>query len=366
MIEAALKDRQLPDLLTMQNGQPVTEDNWQDRRQELVQILADNLYGHTPPAPSQVRVTPLGIDRYRHFGGKAVTQQYSIAFDTPSGEFSFPFSMTLPKQVEKPPVIMLLAFQPAYPIPEEEILDNGFALVRMYHHTIQPDDRHPQDYFGHFSEGLGHMYFGDRSREKNEWGKVGMWAFGASRVMDYLQTREDIDRAHIAIAGHSRNGKAALWCRAQDPRFFAAYSNNANYGGAGLIRGHTGEDCADFIKMGSFDFFSEGWKDFADTPHAELPFDQHFLVACQAPGLAYICGATKDGGMDPVSEFLSCCAASAFYQKAGKRGLVTEDRLPEIEESLSDGELGFHIREGHHFMSRSDWAHFMAFFKKHM
>ena len=147
------------------------------------------------------------------------------------------------------------------------------------------------------------MYIGDRKREKTEWGKVGMWAFGASRIMDYLQTRDDINTDRIAVVGLSRMGKTALWCRAQDPRFYIALGNNTNYGGGGLIRGHIGEDIPGFIRFGSFDFFCEGWKDFENVPHGELPFDQHWLVAACAPARVCIGSAEEDFWADPEAEF---------------------------------------------------------------
>lgn len=366
MIHQELQKRNLPELLRMRSGEAVTAENWPIRKQELLEILSENLYGFTPAPPSEVRVTVTGSDRYHTFGGKATSQLMTLSFDTPGGEFSFPLHMMVPTRVEKPPVILLIAFRDQYPVPEEEIIDNGFALVRFHHHTVQPDDIHPDNYFANFTEGLGAMFIGDRKRERTEWGKVGMWAYAASRVMDYLQTREDINRERIAVVGHSRNGKTALWCRAQDPRFFVAMGNNTNYGGGGLIRGSIGEDVPAFLKLGSYDFFCEGWKDFYQVPHSELPFDQHFLMACQAPGLVYLTGATEDRGMDPLSEFLSCYAASSVYRLFGKQGLVCDDKMPEPGQALQEGEIGFHVRQGTHSFGREDWINFMKFFRKHM
>ena len=365
-IEQELEKRALPDILTFNNKEKVTKENWEERRKELIDCLSENLYGYTPAPPAEVRAVYTGIDRWRAFGGKAKCEQYDLSFDTPNGEFTFPINVIIPVNVENPPVILNLIFRPGTPYAEEEIIDNGFALVQVRHHLITPDDNHPEDYFASFHSGLGEKYIGNRTREKTEWGKIGMWAYAASRVMDYLQTRTDINRERIAIAGHSRLGKTALWCRAQDDRFFAVMCNNSNYGGAGLIRGHQGEDIKAFLRAGSYDFFCEGWKDFENTPHSELPFDMHFLLAACAPGLVYVAGATEDVGMDPISEFLSCCAASEAYKLLGYKGLVCEDKCPEVELPMQDGEIGFHIREGGHLFSRHDWQRFMDFFRKNM
>ena len=366
MIEKELQERNLPDLLTMNDGRAVTAENWEERRQELIDCLSKNLYGYAPPAPKEVRAEFTGADNWLAFGGKAKGEFWKLSFDTPGGEFSFPIRVSIPKDVEKPPVVVYMFLSDRYPVPAEEILDNGFALVQMYYHDVEHDVNKPEDYFGGFKGGLGEKFFGGRQREKTEPGKVTLWAYAASRVMDYLQTRDDINKERIAIAGHSRLGKTALWCKAQDPRFFLAMGNNTNYGGGGLIRGHIGEDLPDFLKGGSFDFFCEGWKDFENVPHAELPFDQHFLLACHAPGLVYLTGATQDEGMDPKSEFLSCCAASAVYKMLGKKGLVCNDEMPAPLEYLHEGEIGFHYKDSGHFFSRKDWMGFLAFFERNL
>ena len=364
-IEQELEKRALPELMKLNSGEKVTKENWEVRRKELVECLSENLYGYTPAAPTEVRAVSTGIDRWYTFGGKANAEKYDISFDTPTGEFTFPIRVIVPKNVEKPPVILHLNFKPEFPVPAEEIIDNGFALVQVHHHTVECDDVFPDNYFANF-QGLGAKYIGDRTRKSTEWGKIGMWAFAASRIMDYLQTRTDINRERIAVAGHSRLGKTALWCRAQDDRFFAVMCNDSNYGGAGLIRGHKGEDIPAFMRLGSYDFFCEGWKNFLNTPHSELPFDMHFLLAACAPSYVYVSGATNDSGMDPVSEFLSCCAASEAYKALGYNGLVHEDKIPDVEQPLQEGDIAFHIREGIHAFVRYDWLNFMNFFKNKM
>ena len=366
MIAQQLQNRNLPDLMHRNSGEAVTPDNWAERKKELIDSLSENLFGYTPAAPKEIRVSKTGNYRYHAFAGKAVAERFDLTFDTPTGDFTFPFEVVVPCNVQKPPVILYMSLNDMYPFPWEEILDNGFAVATFNYEHVQPDGDKAENYFAVFKGGLGEKYFCGQKREKTQFGKVGIWAYAASRVMDYLQTREDINKDRIAIAGHSRLGKTALWCRAQDSRFYMAFGNNTNYGGGGLIRGHIGEDVPDFTKKGSYDFFCEGWKDYENVPHDQLPFDQHFLMACQAPGYVYLTGSTKDPGMDTTSEFLSCHAASCVYKMLGKQGIVSDEEPPVPGQPLHEGEIGFHIREGGHFLSREDWLHFMAYFKKHL
>ena len=360
-VKDELKIRNLPDDLLMNNGDAVTEENWSERKKELLDILSEILFGYTPEKPKKVDSIPGVANRHKVFGGKTKTEIRSIVFDTPKGEYSFPIEITIPVAKEKPPVILYLSFGTKYPIPEEEILDRGFALVTVDYQDITPDT-----VFGDFTRGLAGIYIGDRERNSSEWGLVGMWAYGASRIMDYLVTRDDINTERIAIAGHSRLGKTALWCRAQDPRFYIAFGSNTNYGGCGVIRGHIGEDVADFLRVGSYTFFCEKFKTFNTTPHAELPYDMNLLIACQAPGLTFVTGATEDEGMDPLSEYLSLVDASRIYRMLGKKGLVSDEKMPCHGEPLIDGDLGFYVRKGRHYISREDWNVFMDFFDRNL
>jgi dienelactone hydrolase len=46
-----------------------------------------------------------------------------------------------------------------------------------------------------------------------------------SRLIDYLETRQEIDRGRIALAGHSLGGQMAVWCAAYEPRIKVVLSN---------------------------------------------------------------------------------------------------------------------------------------------
>ena len=63
---------------------------------------------------------------------------------------------------------------------------------------------------------------------------------------------------------------------------------------------------------------------------------------------------------DPISEFLSCVAASEVYEKLGLKGFIYPNRLPKAGDVFM-GNIGYHLRAGKHYLSREDWINFIKF-----
>lgn len=360
MLKKELAQRELLPILKMKDGQECTPALWPQRRQELIDILSENIYGYTPPAPEKVAGTVVATDDVA-YAGKVLQEKIKISFTTPQGEFSFPLHLFTPHAVEKPPVFLHIAFRPDLPdrySPIEEICDNGFALALFCYHDVTPDSL-----FADYTAGLAAHYIKDNKRSSaTEWGKIGMWAFGASRALDYLKTRDDLDHDKVAVIGHSRLGKTALWCAAQDERFYMAVSNNSGFGGAAIAKHGAGERVADFLRVGSYDWYCEKFQTFLGQED-QLPYDQHFLLAAIAPRLISVGSAELDRGADPRSELLSCLSASQAYELLGEKGLVTPDEFPKPGTHLAEGRIGYHYRSGTHFFSRYDWNRYMEFFR---
>ena len=165
-----------------------------------------------------------------------------------------------------------------------------------------------------------------------------------------------------AVVGHSRLGKTALWCAAQDERFSLAVAVQSGCGGAAISRGKVGEQLSGMTKTFP-DWFCEGFQAYAPRL-ADYPFDQHDLIAAIAPRRVYVCSASEDEWADPNSEFLACAAASPAFGPDGE-GLVSEDRLPRIGDVFHSGRIGFHLRAGSHAFVAEDWDRIMDYRDRH-
>ncbi len=358
MLQQILKEREYLPILQKNDGTPVTRETWQERREEMRALLEEYSYGKTPSIPVRVSATPISSD-HRYCAGKVSDEVVEITFETALGKTAFPIEIFVPHTEKKPPVFLHLAFGrvPNKYIPVEEITDAGYALVVVDYQDMMNDN-----HFGDFEGGIAAHFGTTAARGATEWGKIGMWAYGASRVMDYLVAeRTDIDTDKVALIGHSRLGKTALWCGAQDSRFAAVISNNSGYGGAASSKHGTGERITSFLRVGSFDWFCENFQQFAGEREDHKPYDQSFLLSLIAPRLLCVGSAELDHGADPTAEFLTTLHASAAWELLGERGLVTPDRMPIPGDLFTAGNVCYHYRKHHHYLSREDWAAYITF-----
>ena len=360
-IREQLNKRDYLSILTMNDGTPVTKQDWRNRRKELIELLEQYSYGRTPRVKVTVSAKDAHSVRY-DCAGKCSHEALTLVYKTELGEGSFPIQIFTPTDVKKPPVFLHIGFglAPHWYIPAEEIIDSGYALVVVDYRDMVNDN-----HYGDFSDGIAAHFGTTKDRARDEWGKIGMWAWGASRIMDYLVAeRKELDTEKVALIGHSRLGKTALWCAAQDERFAAVISNNSGYGGAASSKRGEGERITDFIRLGSDDWFSESFKDFSGEKEDSKPYDQSFLLALIAPRYLLVGSAELDRGADPKSEFLTTAHASCAWELLGEDGLVRSDDMPSAGAFLGDGNILYHYRKGKHFLSRDDWAAYIRFLDK--
>ena len=352
-IKEILDSRKLPEI-------PFDPDPEQNRK-KIVDILSENIYGRTPDFKSNVS----GKCTYKHekcFAGFGKHYHYEITATTPGGDFRFPLFLSVPKTEKKVPLIIYISFEfdtPSGMIPEEEIVvENGVAVARFCYTDVAADNKNDG-----FKSGVAPLFPRDENASDN-WGALGMWAWAASRSLDFLLTLGLFDETKIAVLGHSRLGKTALWCGAQDTRFTHVFSNNAGCSGDAITRGKAGETIGRIYDVFPY-WFCKKYNDYRDDGIENMPFDQHFLVGAIAPRKVAIGASSLDIWADPESEFLCCKAASSAYEKLGLVGFVApDDRFPEVGENFDEGSIAFHNREGEHSPCRADWKAYIKFIKK--
>ncbi|MFB3825830.1 MAG: acetylxylan esterase [Bryobacteraceae bacterium] len=383
----------LPDPLVLANGRPVRDaTTWMKlRRPEVFRLFQTNVYGRSPARPARVRYEQSPVDK-QALGGKAVRKQVRVHFtDKPDGP-KMDILIYLPAGARRPvPLFAGLNFggnqsvaaDPGVPLREiwvrdpqtrkatkiiapessrgrsagqwqvEKILSRGYGLATIFYGDIEPD------YNGGMSYGVRSLY---PKPGPEEWGAIGAWAWGLSRAMDYFETDREIDAKRVAVMGHSRLGKTALWAGASDTRFALVISNDSGEGGASLSRRWYGETVQN-LNTSFPHWFCANYAKYNDRV-SELPVDQHELLALIAPRPVYVASAEEDRWADPKGEFLSAVHAGPVYALFGKQGLGT-DQMPGIHQPLM-GAIGYHIRAGKHDVTAYDWDQYLNFADMHL
>lgn len=356
----------LPDPLVTTDGSTVsTPAEWEDRRAEILELFRANVYGRSPGQPDSLRFEILE-ENEQAMGGAAILRRIAIHSRQAEREHSFELTLFLPKRPSDPvPVFLLLNNrEPIHTDPSrteqsgfwpaEEVIARGYGIAAIQNDALAPDDAE------RFREGVIRLFEGDEDgpRSEDDWGALAAWGWGASRAMDYFETDPQVDTSRVAVLGHSRGGKAALWAGAEDQRFALVISNESGAGGAALSRRRYGET-VERITSSFPHWFARRFTDFGGREDA-LPVDQHMLLSLMAPRAVYVASADEDLWADPRGEFLSLAHASLVFALWGNQ-LVEPDDMPPLEQAAIFGRIGYHVRRGSHDLTPYDWMRFLDF-----
>jgi hypothetical protein len=386
----------LPDPLIASDGHRIsTSKEWLDkRRPELIGLFEENVYGRSPGDPRSLSFQTLSVSR-NALDGKAVRKQVRVQFSPKGGSSAMSILIYLPSHVKEPvPVFVGLNFDgnqtvqddpgilmpsgwmPAGPgvernrateatrgadahsWPVSMILARGYGVATVYAGDIAAD--HADNY----QEGVLPLFYrpGQTRPDANQWGTIAAWAWGLSRVVDYLETDRDVDKRRLIVIGHSRLGKAALWAGAQDTRFALVISNDSGEGGAALARRKFGERTED-LNTRFPHWYCDNYKKY-NGKEETLPVDSNELLALVAPRPLYVASAEDDLWADPKGEFLGAKGATPVYRLFSKEGLGAEAMPPPQQPIVTT--VGYHIRHGKHAITDYDWTQYISFADKQL
>lgn len=358
-----------------------TLEAWKKEKETVRAFFDHKVYGTMPKEKPQASVKIL--EEGEAFGDSAVRKQIALTLSRAGKSLTLQLLMYLPKKT--PPRQTLLAYnlegnhtviddQAVIPstvyakrlpgvvrrfkerdrgrkikkehLPIERLVKKGVAVITLYYGDVDPD------YDDGFENGAHALY---PELTPGSWGSISAWAWGLSRVMDYLETdttnnrgipAASIDQTRVALFGFSRLGKAALWAAANDERFAAVIAASSGKGGASLTRRNFGET----IFLMTFRFphwFMRSYGSFAGNEH-DLSIDQHQLLALIAPRPVLVSSADKDWWSDPKGEQAAVKAAQGvygFYKSNGPQHV---------------------LHHGQHAVTKDEWADYLDFLNKEL
>lgn len=382
--ESKVPEYTLPDVLMCEDGEVVTtKEVWeQKRRPEVLDMFTTYMFGKAPVLKDKL---PYKVERVsaKALGGRATRKEVTVQLtDDPQGP-AIRLQLYLPNRVKgRVPVFLGLSFLPNYTICNDEevelpeakegdkrkpvrgamsmswqldkILEQGYGLATFCYNDVDPD------FDDDFKNGVHPYYYKENQHfpAPDEWGSIAAWAWGASRVMDYLETDARVDAAKVAVIGHSRLGKAAVWAGASDTRFALVISGNSGCCGVAISRRVYGET-VEAMNVRFPHWFCGNYKQFNDRERY-MPFDQHELVALIAPRPIYIASAEDDNWSDQKGEFLGGKGAEPVYALYGLPGIGT-DEMPPVDTPYMQGAIAYHNRKGPHAILPYDWEQFLLF-----
>lgn len=396
--EAKVPSYSLPDVLRFQGGGQVrSRQEWRKRRGEILRLFEQEVYGRTVAGrPQGMRFETISGPEPA-LGGAVLRKQARIHFSASPDGPKMDLLLYFPREARaKTPVFLGLNYagnqtvrsDPDVPLNPnwvrggedagivnnrateasrgvrasrwavERITGAGFALATACYADIAPDNARDA-----FRQGVIPLFYraGQQAPAPDEWGTIGAWAWGLSRALDYLEQEPLADARRVAVLGHSRLGKTALWAGAQDERFALVISNDSGCMGAAISRRRYGETIANITKLAPY-WFCANFLKYAGRED-DLPVDQHMLIALCAPRPVYVASAEEDRWADPRGEFLSLVHADPVYRLLGTDGLPAKE-MPGLHQPVM-GTLGYHIRAGGHDVTDYDWQQFIAFASRH-
>jgi hypothetical protein len=374
----------MPELLTFKDRTKVkTAAQWPKRRAEIVEDFEREVYGRIPRNVPKVTWKVTSTDKGENDGIAIVTKRLAGEVDNsafPKIKVAIGARFTVPRYAKgKVPIILQFGFGFGFGFGgegdakswQQQALNKGWGYGFIDPGSIQPDN-------SRLREGIIGLTNKGKPRSPEDWGALRAWAWGVSRLIDYFEANADsgVDPAKVCITGVSRYGKAALVATAFDTRIAAGFVASSGAGGAKLFRRDFGELLENLAGRGGYHWMAGNFLKYAaeearggKKTAADLPVDQHQLIALCAPRLCLISYGVPEKGdpnwVDARGSFMAAVLAGPAYRLIGKKDLGTPgdyltDKMPPVNK-LIGGELAWRQHDGGHtnvpnFPAFYEWA----------
>ncbi len=367
---------------------PASLAEWEAEKPVWRDILARHVYGPYPTALASSLIERRVISE-DYADGRAVLEELTIAMGPKEGGVSFHLAIAYPKGIANAPLIIGQTFcsnvstfaakglaQPnrlqgkdpcnngkgmgyggaklifgryIARIPEARILDRGYAYASFFASEIIPDSK---------KSGLSALAeFPVDGAGIKPTSAVSAWAAGYGAALDILEADPRIDAGRTAVFGHSRHAKAALVAGAWDDRIDAIIAHQSGTGGAALNRNKVGESVEAIVRNYPH-WFDPAYGSVAGWTTDKTPiFDQHVLLALNAPKPVLLGNGRRDVWSDPNGTFRAAEGADGVYELYGSQGLSQE----KMRELNLDAGIVYYLRPGGHAILSEDWDVFLDF-----
>jgi len=378
----------MPDVMTLDNGRRVkTLKQWDERRAEMKRTLEYYAVGLAPPPPGNVK--GVEVSSQMLMGGKVKYRLVHLTFGpneslnldigiftpatggpfptlvspsgTPPGASPLPHLAQGANQGRNEDVLLVLgpmtdqggrgpmrAFGPrtAEQIAESNpALAHGFAFVTFNNNDCGEDTtlRLPDGSWAYRTTRFFPAY------PNYDWGLLRAWAWGASRIVDYLVTDPSIDKNKLIITGVSRTGKAALIAGAFDDRWAMVAPVASSGGGtpayrySGSVPDRGGKEGLTEMVRKYPNWFSPHLHQIWGQPD-KLPFDEHWFIALVAPRPLISLEGDHDQNVNLNGVYQSIVAARpayAFFHASDKLGVSFANRPHGMVQGDWDALLAF-------------------------
>ena len=350
----------LPDVLTLKNGQKVTTAAmWAARRKEIVEDFDREVVGRIPP--NVPKVTWSVAERAAGtIGGLPVVGRQLIGHvdnaACPSISVDIQLTLVVPADTNAPVPVMIMfrggslgqalgtappqagrgGFTPppgalgTDPPATEQLIAAGWGFAFLNPASIQADNG------AGLTKGIIGLVNKGQPRKPDDWGSLRAWAWGASRALDYLETDPAVDAKQVGIEGVSRFGKAALVTMAFEQRFAVVLVGSSGEGGAKLHRRNFGEAVENLTGSGEYHWMAGNFLKYGASEAAfgsknagDMPVDAHELIALCAPRLTFISYGVPEKGdakwLDQQGSYMAAVAAGPVFRLLGAKDLGTAD-----------------------------------------